>query len=79
MGSWNDVMADSFGDLKRGMHARIYRHLHGGDLPAEAYRNQPGADLFNAEQFDLGGLGRRVGRFDDSNEPARLDQSYRGH
>lgn len=79
VGGGNHVMADNLADLERSLHAGLYRHLHGGDLATEAHRNEPGTDLLDAEKFDLSGLSRRVGRFDDSDEAACFDQSYRGH
>ena len=79
VGGGYHMMAYDFADLERSLHAGLYRHLHGGDLAAEAHRHEPGTDLLDAEEFDLGGLNRRVGRFDDSDEAPCFDQSYRGH
>lgn len=72
-------MADDLADLECGFYAGLYCNLDGGHLTAEAHRNQSGADLLNTEEFDLGGFGCRIGRFDDSNETLGLDQSYGSH
>ena len=78
MGGGNDVMADHLGDLERGCDAGLDRHLDGGDLAAKPHRDQPGADLLDAEQLYLCRFGCGVGGFDDADEAAGLDQSYRG-
>ena len=78
VGGGYNVVADYASDLERGFHAGSDCYLDSGNVAAKPYRDQPGADLLDAEQLYLCRFGCGVGGFDDADEAAGLDQSYRG-
>ena len=54
VGGGYNVVADHLSDLERGFDACPDRYLDGADVAAEPYRDQPGADLLDGEQLNLG-------------------------
>ena len=78
VGGGDNVMTEYLGDLKCGFNAGPDCYLDIGDLAAKPHRDQPGTDLLDAVQLDLGRFGRGIGGFYNADETAGLDQSYRG-
>ena len=68
-----DQLADAAGRGGAGVGGR----LHGADIAAHQHRYIPRADVFLADERDVGGLDHRVGGFHRSDQPARLDHAQR--
>ena len=69
----NDVDRDQLADAPRRRGAGIGRGLHRADVAAHHHRDVAGADVFLADEDDVGCLDHRVGRFD------RADQALGFH
>ena len=60
------MSADDFADAPAGRSAGINRGFDGADFTADDGRDQPGIDLFPANQRNVGGFHRRVGELQSS-------------
>jgi hypothetical protein len=69
----NHVHRNQLADAPRGGGARVGRGLDRADVAAHEHGDVAGADVFLADEHDVGGLHHRVGRFD------RADQAPRFH
>src|SRR4029077_7471881 len=69
--------ADQFADPAGGRGAGVRRGLHGSDIAADDRGDQSRVDLLPADEYDVGGLHHRVGRFDHADQAARLDHAER--
>jgi hypothetical protein len=68
-----DELADAAGRGGAGIGGRLY----GADIAAHQHRYVPSADVFLADEHDVGGLDHRVGGFHRSDQPARFDHAQR--
>ena len=64
-------------DAARGGGSGIGRGLHSSDIAPNHHGDVPGADVFLADQRDIGGLDHRIGSFDRSDQSFCLYQSQR--
>ena len=68
---------DQLADAARGGGAGVGRGLHRADVAAHQHGDVAGADVFLADQRDVGGLDHRVGGFDRADEAFGFDQPER--
>ena len=67
-GPRDHVHRDQLADAPRGGGAGVGRGLHRADVAAHHHRDVARADVFLADQHDVGGLDHGVGRFDRADE-----------
>ena len=73
----DDVDRDQLADAPRGRGAGIGRGLHRADVAAHHDGDVAGADVFLADQDDVGRLDHRVGRLDRADQTRGFDESER--
>ena len=71
----DDVDRDQLADAARGGGPGIGGGLDGADVAADHDGDVAGADVFLADQDDVGRLHHRVGGLDRPDEASRLDQA----
>ena len=69
----DDVSTDDFADATAGRSAGINRSFDGADFTAHDRRDQPGIDLFPADQRNVGGFHRGVGGFNHRDQAAAFN------
>jgi hypothetical protein len=70
--TWN---ADEFAYATRGGSARVRRGFDCADIAAHEDRHVARADVFLAEQRDVGGFDHCISRFDGSDKAFGFDHS----
>ena len=68
---------DELADAARGGGAGVRGGLDGADVAANHHGDVSGADVFLADQDDVGRLDHGVGGLDRSDQAARFDESER--
>ena len=77
MGAGNDVDGHKLADAPRRGGARIGRRFDGAHIAAHHHGDVAGADVFLADQRDVGGLYHRIGRLDGPDQSAGFDETQR--
>jgi len=74
-GAGDDVAADEFADLCRSSRTSFNSSTHAADVAAYHGRDQTAADLHLLDDFDVGGLGHRVGGFDQGDQALGFNET----
>ncbi len=69
------VRGDQFPKAPHTFLSRRDRCFHGGDVALDEDRHVSAAELFLADDFDVGGFDRRVDRLDNGGQSLRFDHA----
>lgn len=73
--SWNDVAGDELSNLGGGSGSRFHGGSNASDVTADDGCHIGSTDIDSLDDFDIGGLGHRVGGFDEGEESLGFNKS----